>query len=347
MLQLTYSKNKLQFKHPIRTSRGEMNTHDTYILRLTDEIHPDIYGLGEAAPLPGLSIDHLSDIDHVLSVLQQTLQAYDIDSFTKILPYLEDEYKLYPSVVFALQTAFYDLKIGQMGKVFASPFYDMYMPIPINGLVWMSNADTMLAQALDKINQGFTTIKIKVGALDFEEEYQLLAHIRKLYTADQLGIRLDANGAWLPSEVFEKLERLQKFDIHSIEQPLNAKYIEDTKKLCCKSIIAVALDEQLIGYKNLKEKAELLQYINPQYIVLKPTLLGGYSQCNEYISTAEKLGIGWWLTSALESNIGLCAIAQYCSLQDIVLPQGLGTGGLYVNNFEPEMRIQNGMLVRV
>jgi o-succinylbenzoate synthase len=331
-MKATCFKHQLEFIRPARTSRDVMQTHTIYIVRI---VKGNVSTYGEAAPIPGLSRDHLNTIELKLKetcdALSQGARLDDID--------LSE----HPSVYFACETALFGLKHPEPFRVFESSFYQG-APIRINGLVWMNEINEMIAEARQKIEKGFTCIKFKVGAHDFDAECRMLEHIRKLRNAFQLEIRLDANGAFARDEAFVKLKELSRFDIHSIEQPIKPGIHDVMHELCVKSKIPIALDEELIGKFTYDEKGKLLRAIKPRYIILKPTLLGGFAQANAWINIAQKLDINWWATSALESNIGLNAIAQWCSTYELTLPQGLGTGSLYKNNIESPLEVRGEQL---
>jgi o-succinylbenzoate synthase len=329
----TYKKHILEFNKPATTSRGSLQTHIVYYIIKTDAITQKI-GIGEAAPLKGLSIDAVdnfeSNLQIILNQLNNGFKQEDLD--------IEN----WPSIQFALETALADLKFGGNRKIFENDFI-INQPIAINGLVWMNKADEMFAEAVQKIEAGFNCIKFKIGALDFDEECKLLEKIRSRYNAFKLEIRTDANGAFANQDALEKLNELKRFELHSIEQPIQSKQHDFMQEICAKSPIAVALDEELIGVKE-KDIKPLLQFIKPTYIILKPTLLGGLKKTSFLINKANELRINWWLTSALESNIGLNAIAQFCSSLNTQIPQGLGTGGLYKNNIESPLTVSNGYI---
>lgn len=329
----TYQKHILEFNKPATTSRGSMQTHTIYYVIKSDALTQKM-GIGEAAPLKGLSIDYVdhfeTQLDHFLQQLNNGFTIQDLD--------LEN----WPSIQFALETAVADYNFGGERKIYENDFING-KPIAINGLVWMNQADEMLLEASQKIEAGFNCIKFKIGALDFDEECRLLEKIRSRYNAFKLEIRTDANGAFANNDALEKLNELKRFDIHSIEQPIKAKQPEMMQEICAKSPIAIALDEELIGVTQADAKP-LLQFIKPQYIILKPTLIGGLAQSQFWINKARELNIDWWLTSALESNIGLNAIAQFCSSLNTQLPQGLGTGSLYKNNIPSPLTVSKGFI---
>ena len=249
-----------------------------------------------------------------------------------------------PSLLFGLETAFLDWQNGGKQQIFDSAFLRGERSIPINGLVWMGEESFMHQQIEQKLADGFSCIKMKVGAIDFETEINLLNSIRKRYSKEEITLRVDANGAFSLTEVDEKLQRLADLDIHSIEQPIAPAQIIEMRDLCARTPLPIALDEELIGVTTTTDRKQLLESIQPQFIILKPSLHGGLSGCLEWIELATAAGIPWWMTSALESNIGLNAVAQFTGMYDPSLPQGLGTGGLYETNFETRLVIRNGEL---
>ena len=294
-------------------------------------------GIGECSPLPGLSIDDISDYER--SKLLWTCAHISLGKEA-----LWEQLKSYPSIQFGVEQAFLSLEAEQEGVLFPSPFTEGQVPIPINGLIWMGDKHYMQQQIREKLSQGFHCIKMKIGAIDFETEYQLLKNIRQEYAPSDIELRVDANGAFSPLEALEKLKRLADLEIHSIEQPIRAGQYEQMARLCEVSPLPIALDEELIGVACPERKKEILQWIRPAYIILKPSLIGGYKGCEEWIDLAEKQGIGWWVTSALEGNVGLSAIAQWTYTQGNPMPQGLGTGSLYTNNFPSSLVVKNGGL---
>jgi o-succinylbenzoate synthase len=248
----------------------------------------------------------------------------------------------FPSIRFALEVAILDLINGGKRRILKNAFFDHQSPIPINGLIWMGDREFMLQQIEQKLEEGYTCLKMKIGSIDFDQECALLAYIRSRFSADQIILRVDANGAFSQEESLTKLQRLSRFELHSIEQPIPAGQWQNMQTLCKESSIPIALDEELIGVHTLEDKANLLNAIQPPFIILKPTLVGGILSTREWISLAEERGIGWWMTSALESNIGLNAIAQLTSSYDPKFPQGLGTGQLYDNNIDSPLTVQKG-----
>ncbi|MGB2153674.1 MAG: o-succinylbenzoate synthase, partial [Flavobacteriaceae bacterium] len=319
-MQATYQRYVLNFKQASGTSRGVLKTKETFFLVLQEGAK---IGYGETGLFRGLSADDVQDYEEKLQwACAQVNQG---------LPYLLENLKGYPSIQFGLEQAFLSLASDHPFHLFSTPFVTDEAPININGLVWMGEIPFMEQQIEDKLVQGFTTIKLKIGALDFEKECRLLEAIRTRFSKEEIQIRVDANGAFTPENALEKLERLARFDIHSIEQPIRQGQIAAMQELCLKSPLPIALDEELIGVFDKVAKEALLQKIQPQYIILKPSLVGGIGGSQEWITLAEKYGIDWWITSALESNIGLNAIAQWTSTLEATMPQGLGTGGLFTN----------------
>ncbi len=328
-----FYKYKLNFKRPAGTSRGVLHQKETYFIEIN---HNNKKGIGEAALFKGLSAD---DVPNYEEKLQWTIDNIHL-SYDTIL----DKLKNYSSIIFGLEQAFKSLNSTNPLLLYPSDFTNGKTKIPINGLVWMGEKQFMFEQIKQKINEGYRVIKLKIGAIDFQDELDLLKYIRSQFSAKEIEIRVDANGAFQPDNALEKLKRLSKFDIHSIEQPIKAGQFEKMYELCQKSPLDIALDEELIGYNYKVNKFEFLNKIQPQYIILKPALHGGFIGTNSWIETAEQLNIGWWITSALESNIGLNAIAQFTADKRVKIPQGLGTGSLFTNNFKTPLYIENGML---
>ncbi len=293
-------------------------------------------GYGECGILRGLSMDDRPDYEETLKWtcenIHQGLEElyYKLDGF--------------PSIQFGVEMAFRSFNAADPFTLFPSDFTLGAKGIPINGLIWMGDPDYMREQIGQQIKKGFNCIKMKIGAIDFQEEIKILKEIRKEYTADLLTLRVDANGGFSFGEAKEKLKRLAELDLHSIEQPIKQGQAEKMAQLCTKTPLPIALDEELIGISTSEGKRALLAQIKPQYIILKPSLIGGFRGSESWIHTAEKLGIGWWITSALESNIGLNAIAQYTITKNTVIPQGLGTGSLFTNNVTSPLKIIQGQL---
>jgi o-succinylbenzoate synthase len=343
-LKASFVKYTLKFKFDAATSRGVMKTRDTWFIKIWQERTPQFFGIGEIAPIPGLSVDDFPDFENKLKITCREIERIRVLSLASI--YQFEFLKDYPSILFGLETALLDLINGSKRVLFKSPFIEGQKAIPINGLIWMGKKDFMQAQIKEKIEQGFKCIKMKVGGGDFEDELSLIADIRKKYPEEQLSIRLDANGAFKPSEALAKLKKLSKYNIHSIEQPIARNNFNEMAALCAESPIPIALDEELIGITSYEDKKKLLQFIKPAHIILKPTLLGGFRACRDWIDLAQPMNIGWWITSSLESNIGLNSIAQFAASIDTKgIHQGLGTGQLYTNNIESPLVILLGNLM--
>jgi len=293
-------------------------------------------GIGECGLLRGLSIDDRRDYEERLKWVCANIHLGKEALWEALVEF--------PSIQFGIETAFLSLESHSPFLLFPSPFTEGHKSIPINGLVWMGKEDFMQQQIEEKLRDGFSCIKLKIGALDFEKELGLLRFIRSKYDEETVEIRVDANGGFYSDDALHKLTQLTEFKIHSIEQPIQTLQHDRMSELCKTSPIPIALDEELIGVFAHQEKDALLGKIRPQFIILKPSLVGGFRGCEEWISIARKYGIGYWITSALESNIGLNAIAQWTFTNDISMPQGLGTGGLYTNNFESPLEVANGQL---
>lgn len=336
MLKATFTKHKLSFIQPASTSRGTLKTRDTWFLMVYDTGNPGLTGIGEIAPLPGLSPE-----------LEDNFEFFLKNTCREVHDVVEDfNWRLqeYPSLRFGFEMAFLDMENKGIRQLYSSEFLTGEAGIEINGLIWMGKSKFMLKQVEDKVKHGFTCIKLKIGALDFEDELQLLRQIRKKHSRSKLEIRVDANGAFTKFEALEKLKRLSEFDVHSIEQPIQAGQMQEIAKLCDISPIPIALDEELIGVNDVRDKEHLLKTINPHFIVLKPSLMGGFAASEEWIDLAEDNDNGWWITSALESNIGLNAIAQWTYTLKTKIPQGLGTGHLFSNNVPSPLILKDHML---
>ena len=344
----TYHKYTLQFRFLAGTSRGVLRSKDSYFIKVSQKRDDPLYGLGECAPLQGLSIDDVPDYDQRVANLCQQLSSQEMNlrNTSEVFSWVDTLLdKHFPSLRFGSEMALLDLMHGGNKLILENNWSQSpYQSIPINGLVWMNDQQHMLNQLQEKLNQGFDCIKIKIGAIDFDQEMALLEFIREYYGPDEVTIRVDANGAFSSNDVFEKLERLSVFSVHSIEQPIQPGQYPLMRKLCAQRPVPIALDEELIGVHESGEKAELLDQILPQYIILKPSLLGGIQASREWIRLAEERNIGWWITSALESNIGLNAIAQLTATYPVQQPQGLGTGQLYENNISSPLQIHDGKL---
>lgn len=324
MIQLAYQSYTLNFKHPSGTSRGVLKEKKIWIISACEINNPEIVGTGECNPLVGLSIDDVPNYEEKLNEVCTSFSDYEDNLYEKLIDF--------PSIYFGIEMALLDLKRGGEKVYFNTPLIKYKQPIKINGLIWMGSQEFMHQQIQQKLEVGFSCIKLKIGAIDFEQELKLLSSIREKYDDEELELRVDANGAFSANGALEKLKQLDQFDLHSIEQPIRAGQQKEMANLCNKTPFPIALDEELIGIKSMQEKRALLEEIMPQYIILKPSLIGGFKGSLEWISVAGELGIPWWITSALESNIGLNAIAQFTSTFYNPLPQGLGTGQLYTNN---------------
>ena len=328
MIKASYFPYQLEFKKPSGTSRGILTYKKIWIVKLWNEENPEVFGLGECNPLVGLSIDDRDDFEEELKKICENINDFiDVESYE------------FPSIRFAIETAHKDLINGGKRILFDNEFSRGEKGIVINGLVWMGSKEDMSKQIAEKIEQGFKCIKLKIGAIDFETELALLKSIRDQYSESDIEIRVDANGAFTAHDALKKLEHLAKFKLHSIEQPIKQGQVEVMAKLCKVTPLAIALDEELIIHQRKDEKEILLKEIQPQYIILKPSIVGGWKASEEWIASAEKLNINWWITSALESYIGLNAIAQWTAELKTKTPQGLGTGGLYTNNFDSKLKI--------
>lgn len=352
-LKASLHKRVLEFNFNVRTSRGSMKDKTSWYIKIWEEQMPEVFGVGECGPLPGLSVDHTPQLEATLQGLVdminlRSLVLEDIQvPLSEYNSFLRSEFPLiqfeqFPAITFALETAFLDLANGGQRLLFTNTF-TQGKPIPINGLIWMGGLDFMLQQVEIKIRDGFRCLKLKVGGIDFEKECDVLQYIRRKYFRDNITIRLDANGAFKPDEAIDKLNILKRFDIHSIEQPIKPG-LPQWEGFCAKSPIPVALDESLIGISDFEKKKELLESVRPQFLILKPSLHGGLQSCQEWIGLARQMDIGWWITSALESNVGLNAIAQFTANYPALLPHGLGTGQIYSNNIESPLAVNKGNL---
>ena len=335
MLKATLHKKIFHFNFEARTSRGLIKDRTCWFIKVFDEKDPSVFGIGECAPMTGLSPELTEDFE---SKLTDFVESFSLNGIPGTLQEIRPETNM-SSVVFAIETALLDLRNGGTRTIFRSSFIEG-KSIPINGLIWMGGMDFMLQQIEIKIRDGFRCIKLKVGGLDFEKECDVLQYVRRKYFRDNITIRLDANGAFKTEDVLYRLNELAKFNVHSIEQPLK-KGSDFLPELCAKSPIPIALDEELIG---VNDREHLLKKLKPQYIILKPSLHGGLFSCSEWIREATANGVGWWLTSALESGIGLNALAQFVAQYPVQIPQGLGTGAIYDDNFEGPLEVQKGHL---
>lgn len=332
-MEYRYHKHRLYFKIPGGTSRGVLSYKDSWFLMLRDQ---DKIGIGECSIIEGLSPETSEQVEAALAQIGRDIHL----GFEK----LHAAYAHMPAVQFALEMAFQGLNETNPYTWFDTPFIRGDNRIKINGLVWMGQTDFMQTQIEEKLALGFDSIKLKIGALDFDLECYLLEGLRQRFDKSVLQIRVDANGAFSADEALGKLDRLSQFDIHSIEQPIAVNQWDEMKQLCMLSPVPIALDEELIGRYSDEEKEALLNAVAPHYLILKPSLIGGWTGANKWVSLAKKYGIDWWATSALESNLGLSAIAQWCADKQVSIPQGLGTGQLFTNNIESPLYLDGSFL---
>ena len=332
-MKANYHQYFLQFKNPSGTSRGVLTHKETWFIVIEKNGKK---GIGECGLLRELSIDDRPDYEEKLQWVCKNISLGEEILWQNLLEF--------PSIQFGVEMAFQSLKSENPFLLFPSDFTNGQKSISINGLVWMGDEAFMKQQIDQKLADGFHCLKLKIGAIDFEKELQLLHYIRQNYTPEQIEIRVDANGAFDSETALTKLNQISGFKLHSIEQPIAKKQHDRMAELCKTTPIPIALDEELIGVFTTDEKAALLHKMKPQFIILKPSFVGGFRGTKEWIDLAEKLNIGWWITSALESNVGLNAIAQWTYLQKNLMPQGLGTGSLYTNNFDCPLEVKNGRL---
>lgn len=333
MIQATHQKYILNFKNPSGTSRGILRTKETWFIILDENSKT---GIGETGLFRGLSIDDVS--------LYEDKLIWVCKNINKGIEWLLNELLEFPSIQFGLEQAFLSLKSKNKFELFPSEFTEGKEAITINGLVWMGDQQFMKTQIQEKLKTGFSCIKMKIGAIDFDAEIKLLKSIRKEFSSNEIELRVDANGAFKPENALEKLKILSELDIHSIEQPIKQGQLQEMATLCANTPLPIALDEELIGVFSSKEKKKVIETVKPQFIILKPSLIGGFGGSKEWIDLAENNNIKWWITSALESNVGLNAIAQFTYILKNELPQGLGTGSLFTNNFESPLEVKNGTL---
>lgn len=333
MLKAYFKPYKLIFKQASGTSRGVLREKKTYFLILEDGQNK---GIGECGLFEGLSYDDRPDYEDKLSWVCEHIELGLDELLKKTIDF--------PSIQFGLEIAFLSLNAQDNFELFPSKFTQGQDKIPINGLIWMGEKSFMKSQIEDKIQQGFRCVKLKIGAIDFEEELNLLKYIRKEFSAKDIELRVDANGAFEPHLALEKLKRLSEYDLHSIEQPIKQGQWEAMAELCKKTPLDIALDEELIGVQDVTKRQNLIQTIQPQYIILKPSLVGGIEQSKMWMTIAEQYQIGYWVTSALESNVGLNAIAQFTYSLGLKRPQGLGTGSLFTNNVKSPLEVKGEYL---
>lgn len=333
------SERTLHFKQPAGTSRGVYNTRHSWFITITSDDKPNIKGIGECAPLPNLSCDDIPEYKKTLFSLCNQFSMTGTINYGMMRPY--------PSMLFGLESALLQFNAHGSAKLYDTPFSRGDEGIPINGLVWMGSFDEMFARMEEKMKLGFRCIKLKIGAIDFEREIELIKHIREHFTPEQIELRVDANGGFSPKDALYKMERLSKYDIHSIEQPIKQHQWKEMAMLCKESPLPIALDEELIGVNMPIMKEELLDTIKPSYIILKPSLHGGIHGIEEWIKMARERNIGSWITSALESDIGLNAVANLAARiygPHITMPQGLGTGQLFTDNINMPLEIKKDAL---
>lgn len=325
---------QLHFRSPARTSRSVMRQRKVYFMEAAGTIMNDQrIGWGEIAPLDGLSPETTEFHQSMEDLAGKWMEISAVEEFLK-----------FPSFRFGLEAASLDLKHGGRRVWFDGEFARGQSVIPINGLIWMGDKEYMSDQIRQKLNDGYPCLKLKIGGINFEEELQLLAYIRQEFSPRDLELRLDANGSFQPEDAREKLKKLSEFSIHSIEQPVKAGQWDLMAALCAENLIPIALDEELIGIKTREEKERLLDHIRPQYLIFKPSLIGGLAQTREYIDFCSRRGTGWWVTSALESNVGLNVLAQFCDDLNVKRVQGLGTGKLFSNNIPSPLRESRGVV---
>ena len=336
-MRIEIEKRLFHFGQPAGTSRGVYTTRTSWLLHATDPRWPGREGVGECAPLPRLSCDDIADYEQVLRAMCDLVERTGEIPYALLRPY--------PSMLFGLETALLTLERGRV--IFDTPFARGEEGITINGLVWMGSFDEMRRRMEEKIRQGFGCVKLKIGAIDFDSELALVRSLRERFSPEVMTLRVDANGAFAPEEALERLRQLAPYGIHSIEQPIRQRQWREMARLCRETPISIALDEELIGVNDPVMKAELLDTIRPQYIILKPSLHGGMRGSEEWISLARQRGIGSWVTSALESNVGLEAIAQFTAMVYGGVPdtpQGLGTGQLFTDNVESPLYVSGEKL---
>lgn len=351
-MEIHIEKKLLHFKKPSGTSRGILYDKPSWILSLRLSNGHTAYG--ECSVIPGLSPDFIDENQYEMKLnefkkdleLNWSEEEFnDVKVFTSLKwKHFLHTYVLFPSIVFGIESLARDISNGGKSLIFESGFTRKEFSIPINGLIWMGDESFMLEQMEEKLADGFSTIKMKVGAIEWKKEFALLEQLRRRFSKKELTLRVDANGVFTPESAVPILNQLSELEIHSIEQPIQAGQVSAMSELCRISPIGIALDEEMIGIHDMEQKASLLKCILPQFIVLKPSLHGGFTGCQEWIQLAEENRIAWWMTSALESSIGLNAIAQFTGTFSDLLPQGLGTGSLYTNNFESSLVVSKGQL---
>lgn len=332
MLRAHLSRYTLNFKAPAITSRERLLAKDTYFVQVYDDRRPDVVGVGECALFKGLSSDDIPEYESILKHYCDTICDLDVSGVP------------YSSMRMGLETALLDLHNGGERVLYDTPWSRGECSMTINGLVWMGDMEQMYSRMLEKLNKGFCCIKFKVGGIDWDREVRLIEYIRERHDADEVEIRLDANGNFSNGQALDRLRQLARYHIHSIEQPIRQGQPDEMARLCAESPVPIALDEELIGMYDAYAQRKLLETIRPAYVILKPSLCGGLANTATWIDTARSMGIGWWVTSALESNVGLNAIAQFVSQYSPRIPQGLGTGQLYTNNIDAPLTLDGDKL---
>lgn len=334
MLNASYFPYTLHFAEPGGTSRGVLLEKPSWIIKVWDDGNCHVAGLGEISVIPGLSPDDLDTIEAKIAHVISDINSIRIDD--------DGYWSGFPAVRFGFEMALLDLQNGGQRVLFPSAFTQSKAGIDINGLVWMGDLETMRKRVYQKVKDGFTCIKLKIGAIDFKKELELIELVSREF--ENMEIRLDANGGFTPADALHKLDQLNLFPIHSIEQPIQPGQWQQMAELCQKSPVPIALDEELIGLEDIQQRENMLNIVKPQYIILKPSLIGGWHEAEKWIALAQKQHVGWWATSALEGNIGLNAIAQWAYAQKVILPQGLGTGKVFTNNFASPLEVIKGQL---
>ena len=333
-LKAAWASYLLEFRFKAITSRETMIVKPTYFVKVWDDENPDVYAVEEANLFRGLSVDDCPDYEQRL-----TQACRDISNFDEDPEVIE-----FPSIHFGIETALADLRNGGCMQPFPSDWSRGRGSLTINGLVWMGSIEDMTRRVAEKLEAGFRCIKLKIGGQDFNREVDILRAIRKRFSPSELEIRLDANGAFPVDQALERLDVLSQFGIHSIEQPIRQGQWQEMARICRQSLIPIALDEELIGRFSDADRREMLRTIRPAYIILKPALIGGFAAAERWIQIAREENVRWWATSALESNIGLNAIAQWTATQNVTIPQGLGTGALYTNNIQSPLTLHSDQL---
>lgn len=336
MIAARWIEHTLQPRFELGTSKGPINARTVWYLLAWETDRPDVVGIGEAALFPGHSKEFPADVRTKLIELCADTHDWPRRLITDLVDV--------PSVRFAVEQCLRDLEVSGTKQLFPSPFLLGHANIPINGLVWMGDKATMKQRIREQIEKGFTTVKMKIGAIGIDDELELLAAVRQEFSPKEITLRVDANGAFGASDVMDVLQRLADLQVHSIEQPVHAGLYEVMAELCEGSPIPIALDEDLIGLNTRDAKVDLLDHVKPRYIVIKPSLVGGWAATQEWIDLAKARNINWWITSALESSIGLNAIAQYTATLGVTMPQGLGTGSVYINNIASPLLAERGVI---